>query len=52
MSKGFYVKCHGCVPPDFSSYLLQEGLKKVMDVVRVLSEVALEDGELKVGLIA
>ena len=29
------------IPPDFSSYLLQEGLKKVMDVVYVLSEVVL-----------
>jgi hypothetical protein len=40
------------IPYDFSCYLLQKGLKKAMDVVRVLSEVALEDGELKVGLIA
>jgi hypothetical protein len=39
------------IPRDFSCYLLQEGLKKVMDVVWVLLEVALEDGELKVGLI-
>ena len=39
------------IPHDFSCYLLQVGLKKVMVVVEVLSAVALEDGELKVGLI-
>jgi hypothetical protein len=38
------------ISSDFSSYLLQEGLKKVMDVVWLL-EVALEDGGSKVGLI-
>ena len=49
---GFYVNFMDTIPYAFSCYLLQKGLKKVMDVVRVLSEVALEDGELKVGLIA
>jgi len=36
---------------DLSWYLLQEELKKIMDVVWVLSGVTVEDVELKVGLI-
>ena len=39
------------IPHDFSCYLLQVRLKKVMDVVEALSEVVLEDGGLKVVLI-
>jgi hypothetical protein len=37
------------IPNDFNCYLLQVGLKKVMNVV--LSEVVLEDAALKVWLI-
>ncbi|MGA9149454.1 MAG: hypothetical protein WBZ36_02660 [Candidatus Nitrosopolaris sp.] len=35
------------IPHDFSFYLLQEGLKKVMDVVWVLSGVVLENEGLR-----